>query len=386
MFLQKASRMNHNKNRCLINRLQKRILGYKKTLVLFPDASDLRSLLSKEELTLQNLIDEHSLKWQVRSKAKWTEKGEKSTKYFYSRFMTRLFYSPSELVKDPDSPMPLNKLQTLDYMASWHEKSFIREPIVMKETYSLLRNTIPFSFEETCLLMKPFTQDLVQSTINFLLNSKSPGLNSISYEYYKKSSPWLTKHLTILFNQCLDSGQVPPSWTKSFISLIPKKEKDKNKVQNWRPIALINTDAKIFLKLLAVRLGAIAGNHLPQHQKGFLPTRNVVDATLNVLEMAHVLKGVDDLPTFLLQLDQQKAYDRVDHDYLGLVMAHFNLPQKFITLVMNIFTNQTANITDNKNLSRSFKMERGVRQGDPLSPILFDLAIEPLLASLSALS
>src|SRR5947209_18877029 len=46
---------------------------------------------------------------------------------------------------------------------------------------------------------------------------------------------------------------------------------------------------------------------------------------------------------------------------------------------------QTANITDNKNLSRSFKMERGVRQEDPLSPILFDLAIEPLLSTLSAL-
>ena len=52
MFLQKASRTNCNKNRCLINRLQKRILGYKKTLVLFPDASDLKSLLAKEELTL----------------------------------------------------------------------------------------------------------------------------------------------------------------------------------------------------------------------------------------------------------------------------------------------------------------------------------------------
>src|SRR5439155_16040971 len=105
---------------------------------------------------------------------KWTEKGEKSTKYFYSRFMTRLSYSPSELVKDPDSPTLLNKLQTLDYMASWHEKSFIRKPIVMKEAYSLLQNTVSFPFEETCLLMKPFTQDLVQSTINSLPNSKSP--------------------------------------------------------------------------------------------------------------------------------------------------------------------------------------------------------------------
>jgi len=159
-------------------------------------------------------------------------------------------------------------------MASWHEKNFIREPIVMKEVYSLLENTVSFPFEETCLLIEPFTEELVQSTINSLSNNKSPGPDGISYEFYKKSSPWIMKHLTTLFNQCLDSGHVPPSWTKSFISLIPKKEKDKDKVQNWRPIALINTDAKIFLKLLAMKLGIIVGKYLLQYQKGFLSTRS----------------------------------------------------------------------------------------------------------------
>src|SRR5947209_8646429 len=66
-------------------------------------------------------------------------------------------------------------------------------------------------------------------------------------------------------------------------------------------------------------------------------------------------------------------------------MVHFNLPQKFITLTINIFTNQTANIIDNKNLFRSFKMKRRVRQKDFLSPILFNLTIEPLLATFSTL-
>src|SRR6266487_2923685 len=103
--------------------------------------------------------------------------------------MTRLSYLPSELVKDPDSSSLLNKLQTLDYMASWHEKNFIREPIVMKEAYSLLKNTVSFPFEETCLLMKPFTKELVQSTINSLPNNKSLEPDGISYEFYKKLSP-----------------------------------------------------------------------------------------------------------------------------------------------------------------------------------------------------
>ena len=145
---------------------------------------------------------------------------------------------------------------------------------------------------------------MVLKVINSLPNNKSPGPDGLPYEFYKVSANWMTGHLTDLFNQCLTSGQVPPSWTKSFISLIPKKDNEKHKVQNWRPIALINTDAKIFLKLLAVRLGKIAEKHLPQHQKGFLPSRNAIDATLNILEMAEELKKEENTPTFLLQLDQ----------------------------------------------------------------------------------
>src|SRR5579883_3369802 len=64
-------------------------------------------------------------------------------------------------------------------------------------------------------------------------------------------------------------------------------------------------------------------------------------------------------------------------------MAYFNLPNTFIKIVESIFYHQTAKITDNKYLSKSFRLGRGVRQGDPLSPILFTLSIEPLLATLS---
>src|SRR2546423_10534544 len=66
-----------------------------------------------------------------------------------------------------------------------------------------------------------------------------------------------------------------------------------------------------------------------------------------------------------------------------MVLNAFSLPHTFINISNQIFNQQSANITDNKSLSRSFRLGRGVRQGDPLSPILFALAIEPLLASLS---
>ena len=105
---------------------------------------------------------------------------------------------------------------------------------------------------------------------------------------------------------------------------------------------------------------------------------------MNIIEAVSALKQDASSPSFLLQLDQQKAFNRVNHTYLTMVLKAFGLPHTFINISNQIFHQQTANITDNKSLSRSFRLGRGVRQGDPLSPILFALAIEPLLASLSA--
>ena len=105
---------------------------------------------------------------------------------------------------------------------------------------------------------------------------------------------------------------------------------------------------------------------------------------MNIIESVNCLKKNKNEDSFLLQLDQQKAFGRVNHKYLLQVLRKFGLGESLIKIVSNIFFNQEARITNNKLLSRSFRLNRGVRQGDPLSPILFALSIEPLLARLSS--
>ncbi|CAG8671601.1 3782_t:CDS:2, partial [Ambispora gerdemannii] len=382
-FLQQQSRKSATKKKCLINRLQRRIIGYQKTLALIPNADDIRSLLEKEKIELNSLIEENSRKWQIRSRAKWTEKGEKSTKYFYSRFIERLNSSPSLLIKDLSNSSTTNQQTTLNYIGQWYQHLYSQDEVSFSDISDLLTNVTPFPGNNDDIIA-PITHDLIKSTIMSLPNNKSPGPDGLTYEFYKSALPHIIDSLFSLFNSILSNGIVPSSWTRSLITLIPKKDNDKTLVQNWRPIALINTDAKIFLKILAGRLAKVAGRHLPHHQKGFLPERNTIDATLNILTATEVLKSYINTPTYLLQLDQQKAFDRVNHQYLSKVLEHFGLPPVFIQLVNNIFGQQSANITDNKHLSNEFRLERGVRQGDPLSPILFALSIEPLLATLSS--
>src|SRR5205085_1663212 len=108
-------RKQHIKHKYLINRLQKRIIDYRKTLVHYPNAQDIKDLLEKEQQQLTNLLTDYSTKWQIRFRANWMEKGEKSTKYFYSRFIQRTAASASILVKDSDAFSFSLQIQTLNY-------------------------------------------------------------------------------------------------------------------------------------------------------------------------------------------------------------------------------------------------------------------------------
>ena len=101
-----------------------------------------------------------------------------------------------------------------------------------------------------------------------------------------------------------------------------------------------------------------------EYQQRFIKGRSIVDAALNIIFMMRSNKN-QDTPDWLVFLDQKKAFDRLNHKYLIKVLRNMKFDPKFITLVENLFTDLTAHIYDAGFLSVPFKIERGVRQGDP---------------------
>lgn len=80
----------------------------------------------------------------------------------------------------------------------------------------------------------------------------------------------------------------------------------------------------------------------------------------------------------IIGLDQEKAYDKVCHDYLWKTLAKYNIPNCFIKTVKSLYENARTVVIINGVTSAPFNVSRGVRQGDPLSCLLFNIAIEPL--------
>jgi hypothetical protein len=244
----------------------------------------------------------------------------------------------------------------------------------------------------------PLSQLLEEHHIHeALYSSKSgstAGINGIPYEIWKrlhkkhladlednKESFNIIKTLTLVINDIQKNGvKDETEFILGWMCPIYKK-KERTEIANYRPITLLNTDYKLLTKALAIQLAKTAPRLIHPDQSGFIPNRSIFDP-IHLAKMMIEYADISEEDGALIALDQEKAYDRISHDYLIETLQTFNLPNMFINTVKALYSNAHTRVAINGMLSEPFKVTRGVRQGDPLSCLLFDLAIEPLACTL----
>jgi len=155
------------------------------------------------------------------------------------------------------------------------------------------------------------------------------------------------------------------------------KKNDPTDIRNYRPITVLNTDYKILTKVLALQLIDHADDLVYKDQAGFIPKRSIFNYIRLAKAIISYAEIVEEDGT-IIALDQEKAYDRIKHDYLWRVLESFHLPTPFIKTVKALYSHAYMQVAINGVLSQPFQVTREVQQGDPLSCLLFDLAIEPL--------
>jgi hypothetical protein len=170
------------------------------------------------------------------------------------------------------------------------------------------------------------------------------------------------------------------SFVEGWMCLIFKK-KDKTDISNYRPITLLNTNYKLLAKTLTLQLVEPIHTLIHPDQVGFIPKRSIFNHIRLVSTIINYAEVMEE-DSAIIALDQEKAYDKIKHDYLWEVLQTFNVPVEFIDIVKSLYENAHTSIAINGVLSKPFKVTRGVHQGDPLSCLLFDLAIEPLACKL----
>ena len=211
----------------------------------------------------------------------------------------------------------------------------------------------------------------VKKTFRHIKSGTSPGLDGLPVQFYRRFRKFLYPLLARLFTSICNQKKLPPQFTVGLIVLIPKTSPSSHSVSDYRPITLLNSDYRIFSKLLANRLRYPLDRILPPIQTAFLPHRQIGDTILNLQFMTPVASIFKIPQIYALFCDFQKAYDTVDRSFLFRILEKMNIGETFLSYIRLLLTNTVSHARVNGALSRPFSFHAGVRQGCPISPLLY---------------
>jgi len=207
------------------------------------------------------------------------------------------------------------------------------------------------------------------AVMNSFQKGKSPGPYGWSIEFYLGIFDLLGKDILKVVEESRKNGCIHEPLNATFIALIPKIDKPIS-FDDFHPISLCNCIYNIISKVISRRLKDILSRHISLEQFRFLKGRQIHEAIEVAQEGLHSLK-IKKLKCVVIKIDLSKDFDRVNWLYIRMLLIHLGFGVAFMKWIMACLTSISFSILINGAASSLFTTERGVRQGFPLSPILF---------------
>ena len=221
------------------------------------------------------------------------------------------------------------------------------------------------------------TEKDLHDSMKSMKNDKSPGNDVLTKEFYVTFWDDIKATFVSSLKQAKERKELSISQRQAIIKLIQKKDRDKRHIKNWRPISLLNVDIKILSKALAKRLKEVLPCLISAQQTAYVKNRNIGESgrlISDIIEIASTRK----MQRFLVTMNVEKAFDALDHTFLISILKRLGFGQNFVSWIEIILKNQEPCVINGGTTTKYFKLNRGARQGDPISAYLFILAFEIL--------
>ncbi|CAM2106331.1 unnamed protein product [Caretta caretta] len=195
----------------------------------------------------------------------------------------------------------------------------------------------------------PLTLAEFSEPLRRMPTNKSPGMDGLTGEFYCVFWDVLGPDLVTVWAESLQSRVLPLLCRRAVLALLPKKG-DLCDLRNWRPISLLSTDYEVIAKAISLQLGSVLADVIHPDQIYSVPGRTIFDNLYLVRDLLE-LRCRDGLLFALLSLDQEKAFDRVDHGYLLSTLRAFGFGPQFVGFLQELYTSAECQVRLNWTLT-----------------------------------